>query len=103
MFVVSVQVHVLPGRGEDFVHAIRENATASRKEPGNLRFDVIRSIDDTNHFILHEVYRGLEDFKSHQETPHYAKFRDAVKDWMAVARVGTKCRSIFPPDEPGRW
>jgi len=33
----------------------------------------------------------------HKETPHYAVWRDAVTEMMAIARVGVKYQNLFPP------
>ena len=103
MYVVSVQVHVKPDRVEDFSRAAIENASSSRGEPGNMRFDVLHSLEDPTRFMLYEVYRTAEDFKRHQEMPHYLKWKEQVKDWMAEPRVGTKLKSLFPPDDLGHW
>lgn len=98
MYVVCVRVHVKPERVEDFEAAILENARATRREPGNRRFDVLREEADPTRFFLYEVYCGAEDFAAHQKTPHYLAFRDRVADWMAEPRVGVKHTSLFPED-----
>lgn len=103
MYVVCVQVHVKSERVGDFTRAVIENASSSRGEPGNLRFDVLQSFEDPARFLLYEVYRTPEDFKRHQEMPHYLKWKDQVKDWMAEPRSATKCRSLFPSDDRGHW
>jgi len=42
MHVVCVHVHVKPENRDDFINASLENARNTIREPGNLRFDVIR-------------------------------------------------------------
>jgi (4S)-4-hydroxy-5-phosphonooxypentane-2,3-dione isomerase len=98
MYVVCVTVHVKPENGQDFVDATAENARHTRQEPGNARFDLLRGEDDDNRFFLYEVYRSKEDFVAHQQTPHYSKWREAVKDWMAQPRQGVRYESILPLD-----
>jgi autoinducer 2-degrading protein len=102
MYVVIVDVHVEPGRSEDFVRATLDNARATRGEPGNVRFDVSRQLDDPNRFALYEVYRDQAGFEAHQRTAHYLKWRETVKDWMSQPRKGTRYRSVFP-DQDGGW
>jgi autoinducer 2-degrading protein len=99
MYVVVVRVHVKPGRADDFIAASKANHTGTRTEAGNLRFDVLRQEDDPDRFTLYEVYRTKEDFVSHQKTPHYLAWKEAVAGWMAEARVGIKHQSLFPADE----
>lgn len=103
MYVVCVQVHVKPDRIGDFSRSANENAASSRGEPGNMRFDVLQSVDDPTRFILYEVYKSQDEFKRHQEMSHYLKWKEEVKDWMAEPRTSTKLRSLFPPDELGHW
>ena len=95
MYVVSVTVFVKPGMADAFIAAVMDNAMNSRKEPGNLRFDVCRSEEDPNRFLLYEVYREKEDFARHQATPHYAVFRDAVAPMMAQPRQGVRHMALF--------
>ena len=101
MYVVSVTVFVKPENVEQFTAAILDNATNSRTEPGNLRFDVSKSEDDPTRFLLYEVYKTKDDFAKHQQTAHYARFRDSVAPWMAQPRQGVKHFSIFPGE--GAW
>jgi len=100
MYVVSVTVHVKPDAAEDFIHATLDNARHTRAEPGNVRFDVARANDDTNRFLLYEVYREADDFAAHQRTDHYLRWRETVADWMARPREGVKHSAIFFGDAP---
>ena len=99
MFVVCVTVYVKEGHEQDFAEATLENGRNTRNEPGNVRFDISRAVDPPTQFFLYEVYRSPEDFKAHQQTKHYLKWRETVADWMAQPRQGVKHNSLFPPDE----
>jgi len=98
MLVVHVNVHVKPDSVEAFKLATIENAKASVREPGIARFDVIQYADDPTRFILAEVYRTPEASARHKDTPHYARWRDAVVDMMAEPRSSVKFQNIFPAD-----
>ena len=95
MYVVSVTVFVKPEFAERFIEAVLDNARNTRREPGNVRFDVSRCEDDPNRFLLYEVYREKEDFAKHQQTEHYLRWKQTVADWMAQPRQGIKHRSVF--------
>ena len=103
MYVVAVTVFVKPEFVEQFIAASLDNASNSILEPGNLRFDVLRAEDDPNRFFLYEVYRSEDDFKAHQQTAHYFRWRDAVGDWMADKRQAFKHHSLFPANDPTLW
>jgi autoinducer 2-degrading protein len=99
MYVVCVTVKVKPGMEENFITATIDNARGTRKEPGNVRFDVLRGEEDGTQFFLYEVYRSKDAFTAHQQTPHYLKWRDTVKDWMAEPRKGVRHTGIFPESQ----
>ena len=101
MYVVSVTVHVKPEFVQRFVEAVLDNARNTRREPGNLRFDVSQAEDDPNRFLLYEVYHTKEDFAAHQQTEHYLRWRQTVADWMAQPRQGLKHNTIFFGDGQG--
>ena len=96
MYVTVVNVHVKPEHVVAFVDSLRANHEGSVREPGNLRFDVLQSIEDPSRFILYEAYRDEASAKAHKETAHYAAWRDAATDWMAEPRVGVRYDGLFP-------
>jgi quinol monooxygenase YgiN len=96
MLIVHVHVRVVPGRADDFMKASAENAANSIREPGVVRFDVVRQQDDPDRFVLVEVYRTREDPARHKETAHYAAWRDTVEDMMAEPRHSVKYDAVFP-------
>ena len=98
MYVVSVTVHVKEQFVDRFIEAVLDNARNTRREAGNLRFDVSQADDDPGRFLLYEVYRSKEDFAAHQQTPHYLRWKEAVADWMAQPRQGIRHRAIFYGD-----
>jgi len=96
MYVVIVRIQVKPEHLDAFIAASADNHRNTRHEAGNLRFDVLRQADDPARFMLYEVYHRPEDFLAHQQTAHYARWRDAVAPMMAVPRVAEKAYSLFP-------
>ncbi len=96
MFVVVVNVHVKPEAADAFIAATADNHQNTRKEPENLRFDVLRLHSDPNRFVLYEAYLSEAGFSAHQQTAHYARWRDSVAPMMAEARSAQKCTSLFP-------
>jgi autoinducer 2-degrading protein len=88
MHVTLVHVRVDPAHLDEFLAASEANQAASAREPGALRFDLLRSPDDPTRFVIYEAYRTAEDAAAHKETPHYLSWREAVTDWMAEPRRG---------------
>jgi len=101
MLVVHVHVRVLLERMGDFLAATLVNARASLAEPGVLRFDVVCDEADPAHVVLTEVYRDDEAAAAHKLTAHYAAWRDAVAEMMAVPRESARFAAVFPAGDEG--
>lgn len=99
MLIVHVYIQVSPDRVDDFIEATIKNAKASINEPGILRFDVLQSRDDKNHFVLVEVYRTKDDTARHKETQHYQQWNETVADMMAVPRTKQIFDNIYPGED----
>lgn len=98
MLIIHVHVRVKPEKLEEFIRATRENAAASRNEPGIARFDLLQDQEDKTCFILVEAYRTAEAPGAHKETAHYQKWRDTIADLMAEPRRSVKLVNLDPPD-----
>jgi autoinducer 2-degrading protein len=96
MHVTIVHVRVKPEHVEEFVAVTRLNHEASVQEPGNRRFDVLQLASDPTRFVLYEAYASEADAAAHKQTAHYARWRDAVADWMAEPRQGVPYRGLHP-------
>lgn len=99
MLIVHVFIQVSPDRVDDFIEATIRNAKASINEPGILRFDVLQSRDDKNHFVLVEVYRTKDDTARHKETQHYQQWNETVADMMAVPRTKQIFDNVYPGED----
>jgi autoinducer 2-degrading protein len=102
MIVRIIDVHVKEQSMEEFKGVSVQNRAGSMREPGVLRFDLLQSDTDPQHFILCEVYRDEQATLDHKETEHYQSWRDAVEPMMARKRESTACTPIAPAD-PGEW
>jgi quinol monooxygenase YgiN len=96
MMIVHVHIHVKPEFVGRFQEATIENARNSLKEAGVVKFDFLQQQDDTNHFLLIEIYRSTEDAAAHKETIHYKKWRVTVADMMVEPRKSEKYSLLFP-------
>jgi len=98
MHILLVYCTVKPDRIEEFVAATKENAAASRKEPGVVRFDVVQQTDDPTKFSLIEIYRSPEGHAAHRESAHYKAWAEKAGDLLAEPRTRNIYRNIDPVD-----
>ena len=68
---------------EKYKVALKEQMnTAIKVEPGVLSYTVVADKKDLSLLTILEVYANLEAYQSHILTPHFKKYKDAVKDMV---------------------
>jgi len=99
MIVRAVSVWVKPEFCEEFQEATRLNHLGSIKEPGVVRFDVLR--DETNPcvYMLYEMYHSDEAALLHKETEHYKLWRKTVEPMMEKPRSGWALQVVYPESD----
>jgi (4S)-4-hydroxy-5-phosphonooxypentane-2,3-dione isomerase len=95
MHVTLVHVQVVPERADDFLEASWENYHGSVREPGNVRFDVLRDPNDPTRFLIYEVFADAAAAAAHKETAHYLAWRDRVAPMMAEPRRGEPWEAVM--------
>lgn len=96
MIVRAVTVWVKPDQCEAFEEATRENHLGSLREPGVMRFDVLRDETNPGLYMLYEMYRSEEATLLHKETEHYKRWRERVEPMMEKPRSGWALRVLYP-------
>lgn len=75
---VVTHVDVIPPRKDDAIAALQVLAEASRKEGGNLRYDLLQQNSRPNHFTLAEIWKDQSALESHEIAAHTVKFRELL-------------------------
>ncbi len=75
---VVTHVDVIPPRKDDGVALLKQLAEDSRKDAGNVRFDVVQQINRPNHFTVIEVWTDRKTFDAHGMTAHARQFRERL-------------------------
>jgi (4S)-4-hydroxy-5-phosphonooxypentane-2,3-dione isomerase len=74
-FTLIVKLTVKPGRLDEFQKMISTACTESRKEPGCIRWDLMRDRTNKCVFHLYEVYTDkVNAFTAHTKTDHFKAF-----------------------------
>ena len=68
---VIARYTLAPGNEDEVLALLPRLAEASRAEPGNLAYEVFRSVDDPRSVVLLERYASREAFAAHRESPHF--------------------------------
>ncbi|MCL2813539.1 MAG: antibiotic biosynthesis monooxygenase [Oscillospiraceae bacterium] len=93
---IIVKIQVKAECVEQFKEITFYNSENARKEPGNLRFDVIADGGDPGLFFLYEIYKSDEAIAYHRTTEHYKKWAEAIADMIESERVRWLGEPICP-------
>jgi len=85
------KIKVDPSQLEKYNAALKEQmTTAVRVEPGVLTYYAVADKSDPANITILEIYADTAAYKSHIETPHFKKYKAAVKDmvkWLELIDV----------------
>lgn len=88
MFAVVVDFQVKEYHIESFATLIDDHARKSvETEPGCLRFEVCRAMDDPQHYLVYEVYKDAAAFEDHKRTERFGKFFQLAEPMFAAGPV----------------
>jgi quinol monooxygenase YgiN len=76
---VIVVTHVDVAPNPQVAVMLKQLAEESRKEPGNVRFDVVQHTMRANHFTVVEVWRDQKALDTHVASPHTRQYRDTLQ------------------------
>lgn len=88
-----MSIHVIatlvakPSAGAQVESGLRALASASRREPGNLRYDLFADAGQSCTFHLIEAYRDGAALDAHRQTAHYLAYRASASDWFEQTPV----------------
>jgi len=74
-----------PGQETLLEAELRALVGPTRREEGCIKYDLHRTIEPPDAFLLHEVWCTREDHRVHTKTPHFLRW-DARKDALLAAR-----------------
>ena len=94
MLTVVARYVVTEGHEATVAELLRENAGASRAEPGCLEFSVYQAIDEPRAFLLYERYTDENAFQAHRRTDHFARIIERQVVPLLDERVWTRLEPL---------
>ena len=104
MYVLLVQIDILPEHRDAFLAAMRGHAERAREnESGTIRFDVITDENEPNRAFFYEVYTDKAAFEVHGKSESIAIFREETKGWSAGTVIVGRGETTYPPNGDSYW
>jgi len=69
-FTLIVRVQVKEGAAKQFEAAFAKAITATRKEKGNLAYDLSRDTQEPSRYLVYERWKNLAALEAHLKAPH---------------------------------
>lgn len=79
---VVTHVDLTPNFAKEGEKVLQQFAVESRKEPGNVRFELLIQDSRVNHFTIVEVWRSRQAFEAHEGAEHTKQFRDKLQPML---------------------
>src|SRR5882672_3995285 len=76
---VVTHVDVIPPRKDDAVGLLKSLGDASRRDDGNVRYEIVQQTNRPNHFTVIEIWASREALDAHGMAPHVREFRDKLQ------------------------
>ena len=92
--IVIAQYPAKEGSGDAVAEVLARHAVSSLGEVGCLQFEVLRSLDSPNEFILLEEYADAEAFQAHRKSSHFLANIEGNVAKLLAARVWQRYRSV---------
>ena len=98
MISLTVQLEVDPARLGEFLDAMGDNAAHARREPGCRRFELHRSLERAEVFVLWEVYDDLQALAAHHASAHFSRWLERSAGGMIRSKHALRCEIVDPPE-----
>jgi quinol monooxygenase YgiN len=81
-FTMTVTVKVKPGQEAAFEAAFAACRKETRKEAGNVAYDLNRDTDQPETYVLYERWQNLDALAAHMEAAHTKKLLGALSGFL---------------------
>jgi quinol monooxygenase YgiN len=95
-FTLIVRIQVKEGAEKQFEAAFSKAIPASRKEKGNLAYDLNRDIQDPSRYLVYERWKDLAALEVHLKTPH---LRELLAELPKVTEGAPESQVLLPAGE----
>lgn len=84
-FTMFVRLQVKDGMQAKFEAAFAKAITGTRKEKGNLAYDLNRDAKDPTRYVVYERWKSLKDLDSHLKQPYLTALLAILPDMLTGA------------------
>jgi quinol monooxygenase YgiN len=90
MYQIIARWRAQDGKHLEVMNHVNEMAIATRKEPGNLKYDVYQNVENPHMILLDELYTSEEAAQAHRNSEHFQTIVEGKISPLLAARVSEK-------------
>jgi autoinducer 2-degrading protein len=88
MLAIVVNFEILPDTESQTIAALEANAEGARTEPGCLKWEWSRRVDDPNRFAIYELYTDQAAIDAHKSSDHFAEWLEVLPSFLKEKTAG---------------
>lgn len=73
-----------PGKGDALHEILNRCVVPSRKEAGNVHYDLYRSVENPDAFLFHETWKSADAIVEHEKQPHFLTLQNDVASLISA-------------------
>jgi quinol monooxygenase YgiN len=88
MFAIVVNFEINPDTESEAIAALEANAAGSRTEPGCVKWEWSRNVDEPDKFAIYEVYRDRAAIDFHKSSAHFKEWKSRTPSFQKTKTSG---------------
>lgn len=88
MLAIVVNFVIKPGKDAEAIAALEANAAGSRQEPGCLKWEWSRHVDEPSKFAIYELYHDREAIAAHRASDHFQAWSASLESFLETKVSG---------------
>ncbi|MFP3357480.1 antibiotic biosynthesis monooxygenase [Planococcus sp. 11815] len=84
MMIIHAHLQVKPDQEQAFLDEGKTLIEASRQEPGNVQYDLMKSVEKDGHYTMVEVWKDAQAIKAHNASEHFTAFSKKAAGFMSA-------------------
>lgn len=77
---IVAHIELKPGTREELMPVLKTLVEESKKEEGNIAYDLFEHLKNPDKFVMIETWASKEAIDAHSKMPHYINFGKALHD-----------------------
>ncbi|MGM0898067.1 MAG: putative quinol monooxygenase [Bacillota bacterium] len=84
MMIIHAHLQVKTDQEQAFLNESKILVEASRKEQGNISYDLMKSVEQEGHYTMVEVWKDAQAIEAHNSSEHFTAFSKKAAGFMSA-------------------